>query len=171
MAHTTTVPLKGDLAPGELCEQVYFGKLARQAELYDAILKYMEELGDDCDELSVVEHNLFSVAYKNAVGNRLTLRRVIADNDNVAWTREYCTKVGGGGGGAAEDLQCDVGALGPELDPHGSQRQAPGVLHEDEGRFLPLHGRSGSRCQEAARHEGRVRAEEQRFSTTDHGTV
>ena len=86
-------------------KQVYFAKLAEQSKLYDAIIEYLEELGELDDELSVEERNLLSVPYKNAVGNRLAARRIIAsaeqrekiegNDDNAAWAREYCTKVEG----------------------------------------------------------------------------
>merc|ERR1712190_39394 len=55
------------------------------------------------DELSVEEHNLLSVAYKNAVGSRRAAWRIITsveqkenskgNEENAKWAKEYCTKV------------------------------------------------------------------------------
>jgi len=70
-------------------------KLARQADLYDAIHEAMEDLFRTVNPLSIEELNQLSVACQNAADNRLALRRIIADNHNAAWTRESCTKVGG----------------------------------------------------------------------------
>eukprot|EP00413_Alexandrium_margalefii_P010107 CAMPEP_0204533820 /NCGR_PEP_ID=MMETSP0661-20131031/12511_1 /ASSEMBLY_ACC=CAM_ASM_000606 /TAXON_ID=109239 /ORGANISM="Alexandrium margalefi, Strain AMGDE01CS-322" /LENGTH=59 /DNA_ID=CAMNT_0051540219 /DNA_START=75 /DNA_END=251 /DNA_ORIENTATION=- len=51
-------------------KEVYFAKLAEQAERYDEMAQHMEDVGKIPDELSVEERNLLSVAYKNAVGSR-----------------------------------------------------------------------------------------------------
>merc|ERR1712190_62371 len=55
------------------------------------------------DELSVEEHNLLSVAYKNAVGSRRAAWRIITsveqkenskgNEQNAAYAKEYCKKV------------------------------------------------------------------------------
>merc|ERR1711964_578192 len=58
-------------------KSVYFAKLAEQAERYDEMATYMEEVGKQGDELSVEERNLLSVAYKNAVGSRRAAWRII----------------------------------------------------------------------------------------------
>merc|ERR1712151_1117474 len=83
--------------------EVYFAKLAEQAERYDEMAKHMEAVGKMKDELSVEERNLLSVAYKNAVGSRRAAWRIITSveqkektkgNDEQAkYAKEYCTKV------------------------------------------------------------------------------
>ena len=59
-------------------KDVYFAKLAEQAERYDEMANYMESVGKSPDELSVEERNLLSVAYKNVVGARRSSWRVIS---------------------------------------------------------------------------------------------
>lgn len=58
-------------------KDVYFAKLAEQAERYDEMADYMKAVGDDGSELSVEERNLLSVAYKNSVGARRQAWRAI----------------------------------------------------------------------------------------------
>merc|ERR1711964_154559 len=58
--------------------EVYFAKLAEQAERYDEMASHMEAVGKGGEELSVEERNLLSVAYKNAVGSRRASRRIIS---------------------------------------------------------------------------------------------
>merc|ERR1740121_3362074 len=82
---------------------VYFAKLAEQAERYDEMAEYMEKVGNAGDELSVEERSLLSVAYKNAVGSRRAAWRIITsveqketskgNEDNAKYAKEYCTKV------------------------------------------------------------------------------
>jgi 14-3-3 protein epsilon len=84
-------------------KEVYFAKLAEQAERYDEMAKHMETVGKSSDELSVEERNLLSVAYKNAVGSRRAAWRIITSveqkektkgNDgNAGWAKEFCAKV------------------------------------------------------------------------------
>merc|ERR1711982_251926 len=84
-------------------KNVYFAKLAEQAERYDEMADYMEAVGKAPDELSVEERNLLSVAYKNAVGSRRAAWRIITSveqkekskgNDtNAGYAKEYCAKV------------------------------------------------------------------------------
>merc|ERR1712187_645197 len=84
-------------------KSVYFAKLAEQAERYDEMADYMEQVGKQPDELSVEERNLLSVAYKNAVGSRRAAWRIITSveqkekskgNDgNAGYAKEYCAKV------------------------------------------------------------------------------
>ena len=59
-------------------KDVYFAKLAEQAERYDEMADYMKAVGDDGSELSVEERNLLSVAYKNTVGSRRAAWRIIS---------------------------------------------------------------------------------------------
>merc|ERR1712060_171654 len=84
-------------------KDVYFAKLAEQAERYDEMAFYMENVGKAGAELSVEERNLLSVAYKNAVGSRRAAWRIITsveqkettkgNEDNAKNANEYCKKV------------------------------------------------------------------------------
>merc|ERR1712048_853371 len=84
-------------------KEVYFAKLAEQAERYDEMANHMENVGKGGEELSVEERNLLSVAYKNAVGSRRAAWRIIAsvqqketskgNEDNAEFAKEYCGKV------------------------------------------------------------------------------
>merc|ERR1712130_722935 len=84
-------------------KEVYFAKLAEQAERYDEMANHMENVGKSPDELSVEERNLLSVAYKNTVGSRRAAWRIITsieqkekskgNNDQAQFAREYCVKV------------------------------------------------------------------------------
>jgi 14-3-3 protein epsilon len=87
-------------------QNVYYAKLAEQAERYDEMADYMEKVGNDnAQELSVEERNLLSVAYKNAVGSRRAAWRIITsveqkektkgNTENAGWAKEYCGKVEG----------------------------------------------------------------------------
>lgn len=84
-------------------KNVYFAKLAEQAERYDEMAEYMAAVGCCGDELSVEERNLLSVAYKNAVGSRRAAWRIITsvhqketskgNTENAAFAKEYLVKV------------------------------------------------------------------------------
>jgi 14-3-3 protein epsilon len=88
---------------GDRDKNVYFAKLAEQAERYDEMAEYMEKVGNAGGDLSVEERNLLSVAYKNAVGSRRAAWRIITSveskekskgNDaNAGNAKEYCGKV------------------------------------------------------------------------------
>ncbi|CAE8601841.1 unnamed protein product [Polarella glacialis] len=84
-------------------KDVYFAKLAEQAERYDEMAEHMKNVGSEGSELSVEERNLLSVAYKNAVGSRRAAWRIITsisqketskgNADNAAYAKDYCGKV------------------------------------------------------------------------------
>jgi len=84
-------------------KDVYFAKLAEQAERYDEMADHMEKVGQAGEDLSVEERNLLSVAYKNAVGSRRAAWRIITsveqkektkgNEENAKWAKEYCSKV------------------------------------------------------------------------------
>jgi len=84
-------------------QDVYFAKLAEQAERYDEMAEHMEKVGKSGEEMSVEERNLLSVAYKNAVGSRRAAWRIITsvqqkeqskgNDENAKWAKEYCGKV------------------------------------------------------------------------------
>jgi len=112
-------------------KDVYFAKLAEQAERYDEMATYMEAVGKLPDELSVEERNLLSVAYKNAVGSRRAAWRIITSVENKEkskgneeqskFAKEYCVKVEG-------ELQkiCDtiLGVLDDNLIPKASSGES-----------------------------------------------
>jgi len=84
-------------------KDVYFAKLAEQAERYDEMAEHMKNVGAEGSELSVEERNLLSVAYKNTVGSRRAAWRIISsvmqketskgNSDNAGFAKEYCEKV------------------------------------------------------------------------------
>jgi 14-3-3 protein epsilon len=84
-------------------KDVYFAKLAEQAERYDEMAEHMKSVGKQKQELSVEERNLLSVAYKNAVGSRRAAWRIITsleqkettkgNSEQAAYAKEYCSKV------------------------------------------------------------------------------
>jgi len=84
-------------------KEVYFAKLAEQAERYDEMANFMEAVGKLPDELSLEERNLLSVAYKNAVGSRRAAWRVITSveqkeqlkghAENAKYAKEYRGKI------------------------------------------------------------------------------
>jgi 14-3-3 protein epsilon len=85
-------------------KNVYFAKLAEQAERYDEMADYMKAVGTEGgQELSTEERNLLSVAYKNAVGSRRAAWRIISSLEqketskgnaaNAGYAKEYREKV------------------------------------------------------------------------------
>jgi len=84
-------------------KEVYFAKLAEQAERYDEMAEHMKKVGQSGKALEVEERNLLSVAYKNAVGSRRASWRIVTsveqketskgNKDQAAWAKEYVTKV------------------------------------------------------------------------------
>merc|ERR1719356_2252313 len=112
-------------------KEVYFAKLAEQAERYDEMATYMQNVGKEGTELSTEERNLLSVAYKNAVGSRRAAWRIISsveqkeknkgNEENGKWAKEYCSKVEG-------ELQtiCDtiLGLLDTNLIPKATNGES-----------------------------------------------
>ena len=84
---------------------VYRAKLAEQAERYDDMADHMASVCKSGNEPSILERDLLHVAHKNAVGSRREAWHIITSvelkekseghDDNVAWAREYRTKVEG----------------------------------------------------------------------------
>merc|ERR1712217_541798 len=95
--------LMGPVSMSNRDKEVYFAKLAEQAERHGEMANHMENVGKGGEELSVEERNLLSVAYKNAVGSRRAAWRIITSveqkekskgNDEQAkYAKEYCGKV------------------------------------------------------------------------------
>ena len=112
-------------------KDVYFAKLAEQAERYDEMADYMKAVGEDSAELSVEERNLLSVAYKNTVGSRRAAWRIISsveqkekskgNETQVGYAKEYRLRV-------EEELQkiCDniLTLLDKGLIPKASQPES-----------------------------------------------
>merc|ERR1712060_1018930 len=86
-------------------KDVYFAKLAEQAERYDEMADHMEKVGKAGLDLTVEERNLLSVAYKNAVGSRRAAWRIITsvaqkeeskgNEEQVEYAKEYVKKIEG----------------------------------------------------------------------------
>jgi len=84
-------------------KDVYFAKLAEQAERYDEMAESMQKVAQSNEELSVEERNLLSVAYKNAVGSRRAAWRIITSVENkeeskgnteqAKYARDFCNRV------------------------------------------------------------------------------
>ncbi|KAB2091433.1 hypothetical protein ERO13_A03G175200v2 [Gossypium hirsutum] len=87
-------------------ENVYLAKLAEQAERYEEMVKFMENVVSAVpapDELTVEERNLLSVAYKNVIGARRASWRIVSsieqkeegrgNADHVSVIREYRAKI------------------------------------------------------------------------------
>merc|ERR1711937_344254 len=75
-------------------KDVYFAKLAEQAERYDEMADCMEKVGKAGNELSVEERNLLSVAYKNAVGSRRAAWRIISSVGQKETTKGNAEQAG-----------------------------------------------------------------------------
>ncbi|KAG6481839.1 14-3-3-like protein [Zingiber officinale] len=86
-------------------ENVYLAKLAEQAERYEEMVEYMENvvMTINGEELTVEERNLLSVAYKNVIGARRASWRIISsieqkeesrgNEDHVSLIKDYRAKV------------------------------------------------------------------------------
>ncbi|CAE8620535.1 unnamed protein product [Polarella glacialis] len=73
----------------------YMAKLAEQAERYDDMVQYMDDVVRCSDELSLKDRNLLSVAYKNAVGSRRAAWRALSaekDREDSSHLRKQCAK-------------------------------------------------------------------------------
>ncbi|KAF5200679.1 14-3-3-like protein [Thalictrum thalictroides] len=86
-------------------ENVYLAKLAEQAERYEEMVEFMENVAKtvEVEELTVEERNLLSVAYKNVIGARRASWRIISsieqkeenrgNEDHVVAIKEYRGKI------------------------------------------------------------------------------
>jgi len=123
-------------------KNVYFAKLAEQAERYDEMAEHMKSVGGEKEELSVEERNLLSVAYKNAVGSRRASWRIISsveqkektkgNNEQAGFAEEYRKKVEG-------ELQkiCDdiLGLLSTGLISSASNAESKVFYHKMKGDY------------------------------------
>jgi len=128
---------------GEREKNIYFAKLAEQAERYDEMADYMKAVGTAGTDLSVEERNLLSVAYKNAVGSRRASWRIISsveqkegskgNETNVGHCKEYRMKV-------ETELQgiCDtiLGLLDTSLIPVAKDAEAKVFYHKMKGDYF-----------------------------------
>ncbi|CAH9093629.1 unnamed protein product [Cuscuta epithymum] len=96
-------------APGNLRREqsVYMAKLAEQAERYEEMVKFMDNLvvatATSGSELTVEERNLLSVAYKNVIGSLRAAWRIVSsieqreesrkNDDHVILIKLYRSKV------------------------------------------------------------------------------
>ncbi|KMZ68899.1 hypothetical protein ZOSMA_227G00060 [Zostera marina] len=72
-------------------KSVYLAKVAEQAERYQEMAEYIENLVRDVPmegELTVEDRNLFSVAYKNMVGSRRAACRIVSSNEQKEESRK-----------------------------------------------------------------------------------
>jgi 14-3-3 protein epsilon len=127
---------------GDKDKNVYFAKLAEQAERYDEMADYMKAVGSAPGELTVEERNLLSVAYKNAVGSRRASWRIISSveqkeqskgNDaNVGHAKAYRAKV-------EAELQgiCDtiLDLLSKSLIPQAKDAESKVFYHKMKGDY------------------------------------
>jgi len=127
---------------GDRDKNIYFAKLAEQAERYDEMADYMKNVGMSGADMSVEERNLLSVAYKNAVGSRRASWRIISSveqkegskgNDtNVGHCKEYRTKV-------ETELQgiCDtiLNLLDKSLIPGAKDAESKVFYHKMKGDY------------------------------------
>jgi len=127
---------------GEREKNIYFAKLAEQAERYDEMADYMKAVGTAGTDLSVEERNLLSVAYKNAVGSRRASWRIISSVEqkegskgnagNVDHCKEYRLKV-------ETELQgiCDtiLGLLDGSLIPGAKEAESKVFYHKMKGDY------------------------------------
>ena len=127
---------------GDREKNIYFAKLAEQAERYDEMANYMKMVGTSGSDLSVEERNLLSVAYKNAVGSRRASWRIISSVEqkesskgnasNVDYCKEYRNKV-------ETELQgiCDtiLGLLDGALIPGAKDAESKVFYHKMKGDY------------------------------------
>lgn len=85
-------------------QYLYLAKLAEQAERYEEMVKYMDNLVvSSSGKLSVEERNLLSVAYKNVIGSLRAAWRIVSsieqkeesrkNEDHVPLVKSYRSKV------------------------------------------------------------------------------
>ncbi|XP_010453069.1 PREDICTED: 14-3-3-like protein GF14 lambda [Camelina sativa] len=87
-------------------QYVYMAKLAEQAERYEEMVQFMEQLvtgATPAEELTVEERNLLSVAYKNVIGSLRAAWRIVSsieqkeesrkNEDHVSLVKDYRSKV------------------------------------------------------------------------------
>lgn len=87
-------------------QYVYMAKLAEQAERYEEMVQYMEQLvtgSTPVSELTVEERNLLSVAYKNVIGSLRAAWRIVSsieqkeegrkNEEHVVLVKDYRSKV------------------------------------------------------------------------------
>ncbi|RID42424.1 hypothetical protein BRARA_J02307 [Brassica rapa] len=88
-------------------QYVYMAKLAEQAERYEEMVQFMEQLvtsaAPSSSELTVEERNLLSVAYKNVIGSLRAAWRIVSsieqkeesrkNEEHAALVKDYRSKV------------------------------------------------------------------------------
>ncbi|KAG2724963.1 hypothetical protein I3760_01G044300 [Carya illinoinensis] len=87
-------------------QYVYMAKLAEQAERYEEMVQFMENLvtgSNQVSELTVEERNLLSVAYKNVIGSLRAAWRIVSsieqkeegrkNEEHVVLVKDYRSKI------------------------------------------------------------------------------
>nr|API85523.1 FT-7 [Haloxylon ammodendron] len=123
-APTTTPPPQQSLSLQNLNREqsLYLAKLAEQAERYEEMVTYMDNLViSSTGELSVEERNLLSVAYKNVIGSLRAAWRIVSsieqkeesrrNDDHVPPVKSYRSKV-------ESELSSICGSIFKLLDSH-----------------------------------------------------
>lgn len=75
------------MTTAERDDKVYMAKIAEQAERYDEMVKFMKQVVEANEGLSVEERNLLSVAYKNVIGARRASWRIISSIEQKEETK------------------------------------------------------------------------------------
>ena len=93
------------MTPSAREENVYMAKLFEQAQWYKEMVEFMEKVSAavESKELTIKERNLLSIAYKNKIGARRALWRIISSikqkeeshgNENhVSMIQDYRSKI------------------------------------------------------------------------------
>ena len=93
------------MTPSAREENVYMAKLFEQAQWYKEMVEFMEKVSAamESKELTIKERNLLSIAYKNKIGARRALWRIISsieqkeeshgNEDHVSMIQDYRSKI------------------------------------------------------------------------------
>ncbi|CAK0795424.1 unnamed protein product [Prorocentrum cordatum] len=159
---------QGDAAACAVGKDVYFARLAEEAERYDDMAAHMEAAGKAAHELSPEERHLLSVAYKSAVGSRRAAWRVLKSKergDSASFAREYCAKVRGGhGGGCTRIVDVLDGRLIPNAQT-GESRVFYKKMKADYYRYVAEYTQGDAKRKAAQAYEEAFKAAENARST------
>mmetsp|Transcript_69116 Transcript_69116/g.202380 ORF Transcript_69116/g.202380 Transcript_69116/m.202380 type:complete len:257 (+) Transcript_69116:121-891(+) len=122
-------------------ENIFMARLAEQAERYEDMVEYMKRVAGMGAELSADERNLFSVAYKNAVGARRQAWRAVTTLEAREATkgpailellRQYKVKVEKELSGSCRDI---IEVLSRDLLPKATGSEAKVFLMKLKGDY------------------------------------
>lgn len=84
-------------------KDLQLAKIAEHAERFDEMAEYMKKVVETKKQITIEERNLFSTAYKNAVGSRRASWRILraivrkekasGNEVNATYAKEFCTNV------------------------------------------------------------------------------